>query len=504
MNLVIITLFQKLYPDNKTIPPVLDPSQGHIYTRIIRSAAQHIYTPPRPTSNDYLEHTLPFLAFLPINSSSDASYKNALPSLIRAEGINPDSVLAPYFTALINEADGELNQARDAYERAYQIADSCYPAALGIARVLDANGEQQAATRMLQNMVTIWPDNMTVKRALAANYYKNRDWSRAGPAIAEILQQNASDKEFILMRAHVFVELEQYVQAQTFLGQYARFDANNIFYLFLRARVQFEAYRNRDSALTYLRKALRSPLITDEILTYATMLLMESSRQEEQEEGREMLDRLVRGTTGGDGAADFVEPAISLIELALQDALNRKAWNEAQLYLDRLLLSERTPRYIMSGYQIATGLGDGKAALVWAREIYEIETRRPQESSDYGESAASEASLLLVTAMIGAGETADAWDFIEERLAKLSGGSIKARYYYLRSELRSDDDDELADLRSSIFEDARNLPALVGLFKLYLKRKDETRAFYYLRQALAISPAAPELQSYKQEYASRL
>jgi thioredoxin-like negative regulator of GroEL len=158
----------------------------------------------------------------------------------------------------------------------------------------------------------------------------------------------------------------------------------------------------------------------------------------------------------------------------------------------------------MGGYQIAVGLGDGKAALVWAREIYEIETRFPQDSSNYGEGFDSEAGLLLATAMIAAGDTAGAWDFIEERLAHLSSGSIKARYYYLRSGLRGDDVEELADLRASIFEDARNVPALIGLFKLYLKRKDETRAFYYLRQALALSPAAPELQSYKQEYASRL
>jgi thioredoxin-like negative regulator of GroEL len=489
MNFVIITLFQKLYPDNKVVLPSLDPAQGHIYTRIIRASMQQIYTPPRTNSTDYLEYTLPFLAFLPINS--ERPYKDALPDLVHAEGLNAGSVLAPYFIGLISESSGDLSEAKAAYERAYRIADTCYPAALGMARMMDAGGERAAATRMLQNLATIWPDNIAIKRVLALNYYKNRDWSHAGPALAEILQQNARDRDFILMRAHVFVESGQFLQAQTTLDQYALLDASNVFYLFLRARVQSEGYSNRDAALTYLRTMLRSPLVTEEMLTYTTLLFMESPRQEEQEEGRALLLRLIRGATS-DSDADSVEPPLSLIELALQDALNRKAWAEAELYLNRLLTAERVPRYLMGAYQIALGLGDSKAALSWARELHEKEPSN------------EEGSLMLATAMLEAGATAEARDFIEERLAGLSSGSIKSRYYCLRSGLRDNEDDALEDLRSSIFEDARNLPALISLFKLYLKRQDETRALYYQKQALALSPDAPELKAYKQQYASRL
>jgi predicted Zn-dependent protease len=232
---------------------------------------------------------------------------------------------------------------------------------------------------------------------------------------------------------------------------------------------------------------------------------MESPRQEEQEEGRALLLRLIRGTTSNSEAmadsgaiadsnmaADGVEPPLSLIELAFQDALNRKAWEEAELYLNRLLEADRTPRYLMGAYQIALGLGDSKAALSWARELHEKEPSN------------EEGSLMLATALINAGAIADARAFIEQRLANLSSGSIKSRYYYLRSNLHDNEDDALEDLRSSIFEDARNLPALISLFKLYLKRQDETRALYYLKQALALSPDALELQAYKQQYAARL
>jgi thioredoxin-like negative regulator of GroEL len=346
---------------------------------------------------------------------------------------------------------------------------------------------------MLQELATIWPDNVTIKRELALNYYKNGDWSHAGPALDEILQQNPRDKDFILKRANVFVENGQFLQAQTPLDQYELLDASNTFYLFLRARIQFESYNNRDAALKYLRTMLRSPLVTEEMLTYATPLFMESPRQEDQEEGRALLLRLIRGATSdSDSATDSVEPPLSLIELAIQDALNRKAWGEAELYLNRLLASDRTPRYLMGAYQIAHGLGNSEAALLWARELHEKEP-----SNEDG-------SLMLATALIDAGAIAEARDFIEECLARLSSGSIKSRYYYLQSRLRSNEDDELEDLRSSIFEDARNLDALIGLFKLYLKRQDEMRAIYYLKQALARSPDAPELQAYKQQYAARL
>ena len=479
MNHVIVTLFKMLYPDITTTLPVADPSPSHVYTKIIRNVTQGVYISPPADSQDFLEYILPFLAFFA--PSGAKPYATALPDIRRAAELNPDSVLPPYFLGLIYEHTGSLKEARSSFERAVARSAACYPAAIGLARVMDASGQKQVATSMLQEMVNSYPDNMAIKRQLALNYYNNQDWSRAESAIAEILQKDSKDSEFTLMRARVLVEEGQLVQAQAVLDQYAPVNPNNRLYLFLRARIQAEGYRNSDAALTYLRAILKSPMVNDEISIYTARLLLESRREDDRNEGRSLLKSLLNEKA----------PVFSVIDLAFQDALNRKDWDEAAVYLDRVLEESRAT-HLLDAYKIEDGRGNKQAALAYAQELYQ---QKP---------ANEEGTLALATAFVETGARDEASRLIESRLADLSSGSVKSQYYYLRSRLRDNDTEALEDLRSSNFEDPRNLVALVGLFEVYQRQGDERHAVFYLKQALALAPDAPELQAYKQQYASEL
>lgn len=479
MNYVIVTLFKTLYPDITTTLPVADPLPNHTYTQIIRNVAQGVYIPAPADSPDFLEYILPFLAFF--SPSGAKLYAIALPDIRRAAELNPDSVLPPYFLGLIYEHTGSLKEARSSFERAVARSPACYPAAIGLARVVDASGQKQAATSMLQEMVNTYPDNMAIKRQLALNYYNNQDWSHAEPAIAEILQKDSKDADFTLMSARVLVEEGQLVQAQSALEQYAPINPNNRLYLFLRARIQAEGYRNRDAALTYLRAILKSPMVNDEISIYTARLLLESRREDDQNEGHSLLR----------GLLNEKDPAFSVIVLAFQDALNRKAWDEAAVYLDRVLEENRSA-YLLDAYKIEDARGNKQAALAYAREFYQ---QKP---------ASEEGTLALAAALVETGVHDEASRLIENRIEALSGGSVKSQYYYLRSCLRDNDTEALEDLRSSNFEDPRNLMALVGLFEVYQRQGDERRAVFYLKQALALAPDVPELQVYKQQYTSEL
>jgi hypothetical protein len=42
------------------------------------------------------------------------------------------------------------------------------------------------------------------------------------------------------------------------------------------------------------------------------------------------------------------------------------------------------------------------------------------------------------------------------------------------------------------------------MFEIYHRRRDERRAVYYLKQALALAPANAALKRYEQEYAALL
>ncbi|MDR1325394.1 MAG: hypothetical protein LBK00_05085 [Treponema sp.] len=479
MNYVIVTLFKTLYPDITPTLPVADPSPNHVYTRIIRNTAQLGYISPPADSQDFLEYILPFLAFF--SPSGAKPYATALPDMRRAAELNPDSVLPPYFMGLIYEYTGSLKEARSSFERAVARSAACYPAALGLARVMDASGQKQAATSMLQNMANSYPDNMAIKRQLALNYYNNHDWSHAESAIMEILQKDSKDTNFAFMYARVLVEEGQLVQAQAVLDQYAPVNSNNRLYLFLRARIQAEGYHNGDAALTYLRAILKSPMVNDEISIYTARVLVESRREDDQNEGRSLLRSLLNEK----------DPAFSVIALAFQDALNQKAWDEAAVYLDRVLEESRST-YLLDAYKIEDGRGNKQAALAYVQEFHQ---QKP---------ANEEGTLALATALVETGARAEASRLIESRLADLSGGSVKSQYYYLRSRLRDNDTEALEDLRSSNFEDPRSLAALIGLFEVYQRQGDERRAVFYLKQALALAPNAPELQAYKQQYASEL
>jgi predicted Zn-dependent protease len=333
---------------------------------------------------------------------------------------------------------------------------------------------------MLSELVTLYPDSTAVKRELAIAWYENGQWPRAEAAIAEILQKNPRDSEFILMRAHILVEQGQYVQAQTPLDLYSSMFPNNRLYLFLRARIQAEGYRNRDAALNYLRSILRSYPNDDDVSVYAARLLMDSPRVEDQREGRELFRHLL----------DADAPSPVVLGLGLQDAIHREDWREAQSYLNRLLAQRRSTQDLFNAYTVERGLGNNARALAYARELYERDT-----TNDMG-------VVAYISALIDSGRLDEASGMIENRLSAVPSGSQKSRYYYLRSRTRAGEEAVMNDLRSSLFEDPRNLNALLAIFEIYHRRHDEYRALHYLKQALAIAPGNPQLKRYERDYAS--
>jgi tetratricopeptide (TPR) repeat protein len=497
MNAAATLIIQRLYPDIRAQLPAVDLPRIHTYTRIIREAETGNYLLPPSESVDYLEYILPFLALF-FTGSSDPPV-NAVATLEKAERLNPGSVLAPYFLGLLYERRGDFASAAAAYERAGKISEECYPAILALIRIRNLDGDHQRSIRELQDLVTRYPDNIAIKRSLAETYYKAGEWSRADSAIAEILQNDRGNGEFILMRARVLVELGRFPQAQAPLDLYASINAQNPLYLFLRARVQAEGFRNRDAALNYLRAIMRSPAssrgppaaqtdpllggdIVEEASVYAARLLMESARPEDQREGQELLRRLV--TTSN--------PSPTVLSLAVRDAIRREDWREARDNIIRLLAERRSFQDLLDAYTVEHGLGNNAAALAYARELYERD------------SGNEEAVAAYISALIDTGRQTDAARMIENRLGTASGGTLKSRYYYLRSRIRSDEEQALNDLRSSLFEDPRNLSALMAMFEYYHRHRDERRAVYYLRQALAIAPDNPQLKRYEREYAALL
>ena len=472
-------LIRLVYPDSPARLPYVDLPQTHNYTRIIREAERGVYIRPLANSDDFFEYILPFFA---INDQSGPEIlSDVLRDLTKAGELQRNSVLPPFFQGIIHERAGRFSQAEAAYRRAYRLSAECYPALVGVARVMRLTGNTVEAVSILSDLLIQYPDSTDIKRQLAITYYESRDWDRALPAADEILLSEPRDGEFLLMKASIHIEQGQFSQANAPLDTFASINSNDRTYLFYRARIQAEGNRNRDSALNYLRSILRTNSDDVEVMIYAVTLLMESQRPADQSEGRQLLEQLRRVS----GAA------VDVLSLSLQDAVRRENWQEAQGYLSRILSVRRTSSDLSSAYYVERGLGNNSSALAFARELYERDT----SNNDY--------AVIYASALIDNGRREEASRLLESRLVS-NGGGAKSRLYFLRSRIQPNEDAALGDLRSSIFEDPRNLDALIAMFEIYHRRREERRAVYYLRQALAIAPDNPRLQRYEMEYSALL
>ncbi|MCL2174775.1 MAG: tetratricopeptide repeat protein [Treponema sp.] len=485
MNGINTLLIKLVYPDSLARLPVLDLPQTYNYTRIIRETERGNYVRPSENSTDFFEHILPFLAAA--NNTSAAlpggiTAQDIFRDLDKASDICPYSILPSFFRGMLHERLNQFSEAERFYRRALSISSECYPAQIGIARVRRLTGNAADAVASFSDLTVRYPDSTEIKRELAISHFENRDWTRALTAIDDILRTESRDGELLLMKAAIQTDQGNFSQANTTLDSYASINPNNRMYLILRARVQAEGNRNRDSALNYLRSILRANPNDEEALVYAVTLLMESTRSADITESRELLDRLRR----------IAGSSVNVLSLSLKDAIARERWQEAQGFLNRVLAVRRTPQDLIDGYTVERNLGNNARALSYAREVYERET----SNNDY--------AVIYISALIDNNRRDEASRLIESRINSVGKGSLMSRFYFLRSRLQTDEEARLGDLRSSLFEDPRNLDALIAMFEIYHRRREERRAVHYLRQALAIAPEHPVLKRYEREYAALL
>lgn len=471
-----------VYPDLSLLFPEI--AGTNEYERIIRDIEKGTYTPPPAASQDFLECVLPFLALYNTGNSygkiEPSQYQAAISHLERASRLNGESVLPPLFLGLASEKTG--NGAEAAYRKALQADNTCYPAELGLIRLLHSQGKFDEELTLLKNLQIRYPVNMDIRKQLARLYSAKQNWQEADALITEILKQESRNGEFILLRSQILLERGLFQQAQGLLDTYATIDGNNKRFLFYRARLQAEGLRNPAAAINILRPLYRSDPNDTETGVYLAALLLESSRAAEVEEGRSILNHFL----------DSSSIAPEALSLAAADNIQREKWQEAKTHLDRIPSGKRSRKDLYNAWKVERTLGNYAIALSNARELYNLQDTTAEEAAAY------------ITSLIDTGRQAEAGRIIEERLGSLPGGTEKSRYYFLRSRIRTNEDAVLNDLRSALFEDPRNLEALIAIFEIYHRKRDERRAVYYLRQALAIAPDAPQLRRYKNEYGSLL
>jgi Tfp pilus assembly protein PilF len=484
MSAVAVTLLIKVYSESRGSLPQPDAPKNNAYSKILAEAERGIYHEPPPASNDYLEHILPFTALL--DDTAQSRFAAALPDLEKARQINPNGALAPYFMGLALERMDRTNEASELYTAALALAPDCYPAAFGITRILQEQGNDEEAVRILGKMSEQYPGSIIIMRQLVRAYFYQNDWADARQVIDAALAIKPQDPELNLLLAQALFEERQFVQMQAVLDKYATENPENRDYLLLRARLQGEGFKNTDNAINILRPLYKLNPDDFSVALYLTKLLLESNNDGEQVEGRKLLKNLMHPLKNSE------EIPLDVVLLASEDAVRRASWDEARSYQDRILSERRNPSTLVNAFKVEQGAGDSRAELALAEELI-------QKYPNY-----EEGRIAYTEALIDSGRHGEAQRLIDARIGALGSGAYKSRYYYLRGLMRGSFDAAVSDFRSSLFENPRNLDALKSLVELYDKRRDERHVIYYLRQALALDPKDPDLLRYQKDYAGNM
>ena len=475
LNAVAALLIDLIYPDAGGRHGEVNPPLQHAYTKIIADVQKGTWMPPPAGSADYLTNLLPCVLLM-TNAAADVN-NAALPFLEKARQINPKGVLAVYFSALAVERSGRLLDARRLYDEAVTLSNGeCYPAFLGIARILARAGRHEDAIALLTETARLYPDNIASRRQLAVSYIAAEEWEKADEVIAAVLARNSRNPEFLLMQARVFVELGRYNQAQLPLDTYIPSGGagTNREYLFMRARLAWEGNRSRSAAVTALRTILAAAPNDVEAQIYLARLLLGSSQAAFKTEGRLLLARLLSEPS----------PSPEIFQLALEDAIARAAWTEADGYLAEIVKDAPSLSSLKNAVIVKNGLGDRTAALDFARNAA---AAFPDDENT---------RLDLVGMLVESEKNAERDEgraMINTALATLKTADARSRALYYRSRLHANDEDAINDLRASLLEDPRNVAAILGLIAIYDKRKDTRRVTFYLQQALVLAPDNPEV-----------
>ena len=280
------------------------------------------------------------------------------------------------------------------------------------------------------------------------------------------MQQTPNDLEFVLFRAKIFIEKNDYIHAVSLLDMYARQNDTNIDYLILRSRVQLDWSKNTNAATETIEKAMQLyPDNLDALLIAARI--------------SSVTDGPVAGKYADELAAIVLQknPSNSdALLYALDGLMQRENWQDAYDISSRLIKNQsENENLILKHVTVCLKLNRTNEAMELARKAY---------NSNPSSETIIQTYVLASTQVLSRDESIK---LIDSMMGSASS-KIKSYLYYRKSYLERSEDSALADLRSSLIANPRNSEALFRLYEIYYDKKDYRKAQYYLKQVVAINP----------------
>jgi tetratricopeptide (TPR) repeat protein len=460
---VSAAVMEIVWPSEKVDWDVPEVTVETPYLGAVSSSRKGVYD--LSTGNvDFLTLVLPSLVVI---SAEDVTgfMQTSEQALLAGLQIRPDSVLAHYLLGMLYEKAGRTSDALMHFAAASRNAPLCLETSYAHADCLKRLGRMDESSAIAGMLVARYPADIRILKLCAETSFAMKSYSAAEEYVARVLQQDPNDLEYVLFRARIFIEKGDYIRAASLLDVYARQNSTSRDYLLLRARIQRDWSKNISAAVSTIEIALAKYPDDAAVLLFAAQLASVTGAPVAGKTSEQLAETVLASSPDNTDALRYQ------VEGMVQSGI----WQKAYILSRKLLVKDNSREVVFMHIHICLELGKKDEAWNLISPLYH----------DYPEDEDILQSYIIV--LTRTDRASQALTLINSRLQNASP-KMKSFFYYRRSFLDSNQDEVLADLRSSLIANPRNSDALFRLYQLYYNEKDYRKAQYYLKQVVALDP----------------
>ena len=465
LSYVTYKMIQILYPLYLKPEYVIYPPSSSIYPELFKQVQAGTFPSVNQNDVSFLTLIIPPMAVL--FSDKPDVVESSLEALDHAAALNPSSVLPPYLKGLIDERKGDEGAALSEYERALSIDASCYPAALGKARILLSQHHFEEAASTLDSLVPTIPPDEGAFRLLAEARFRLGSLTPANAAIKQALDLKPDSAPALILAARIHEAQGDYSTALSEVDQAEKTKGATPETILLRAQLQRER-GNQAGAVDVLAAGVKKFPQNKALSDAYGKLLIETGQAAEG--GKYLSQSNTQNPNGADN-----------LELLVTKAITQKDWKTAEGYLPRLLSLRATAQTLHQAYEVYKALGNSAKTEQYARKLHELAPEQGEYLVDYVES------------LISTDKKETAMSMIDSAIEKGASPATLSSLYYLRSRLQTSAGKQLDDLRSALFQNLENEQALIAITRYYLTQGNLHAARIYAQQANEFLPSGTRL-----------
>ncbi len=457
-------LYNNIYSALPEKIPVVEPVPGSYFSSLTEDISRGVYPVTKIEEGSYLFFILPPMSVLYTheNDTLDIAYE----SLFAGHSLNPAGTLPQFLLGFVEERRGNFDEAITWYISTLQGSVRCYPAGIGMVRVYLREKRYAEAALILDDLESIMQPTSELaflrgKTELAlgqyGDAYKNLTSSR---------ELGGDSPELFLALAESLYRRNEDNLALDYLTELRDGGWESPESIILEASV-YRKIGQRIRALALLSRGLDKYPDNLGMNDLYGQILLETGRTSE---GRAQLES---GTRQSDGS---VETEIML----MQSAVAAELWQEALVYLEQVLKTDRSSNVLKSGVDIYTALGMTEKSLTLLQELKEANPDNPEYPLAITEVNIREKKTEQAANEIEQMKNMDLSDIQRSRLkvseAEISGSEYNRRKLY----------------EDALFLDIRNVDAVLGLAESWIRNGEASRGMIYLKQAERMSGLTQE------------